>query len=68
MTTTSKILLGVLGAAAAGLAIGILIAPEKGKDLRDKLKKGVTDWASDLKNNMKKNTSKYERDVSEATM
>lgn len=37
MTTTSKIVLGVLGAAAAGVAIGLLLAPEKGSDLRTKI-------------------------------
>jgi gas vesicle protein len=45
MTTKSKVLLGIVGAAAAGVVIGLLIAPDKGKDTRKKLKKTAGDWA-----------------------
>lgn len=48
MTTTSKIVLGVLGAAAAGVAIGMLVAPEKGCDLRDKIAGSARTWADDF--------------------
>lgn len=48
MTTKMKVALGILGAVAAGVAIGILIAPEKGKDTRKKLKKTAGDWAENL--------------------
>lgn len=48
MTTKSKVLLGILGAAAAGVVIGLLIAPEKGKDMRKKLRKTAGDWADNL--------------------
>ena len=48
MTNTSKIVLGVLGAAAAGVAIGMLIAPEKGSELRTKLADNAKTWADDL--------------------
>ena len=48
MTKGSKILLGVLGAAAAGVAIGLLVAPEKGSDIRKKIKKTANDWADNL--------------------
>ena len=44
MTNTSKIILGVVGAAAVGVAIGMLLAPEKGSDIRKK----ITDTAGDL--------------------
>jgi gas vesicle protein len=44
MTSTSKIILGVVGAAAVGVAIGMLLAPEKGADIRKK----ISDTASDL--------------------
>ena len=37
MSTQSKVILGILGAAAAGVVIGLLIAPEKGEDMRKKL-------------------------------
>ena len=48
MNTKSKVLLGILGAAAAGVVIGLLIAPEKGKDMRKKIRKTAGDWADNL--------------------
>ena len=48
MTTKSKIILGLVGAAAAGVVIGLLIAPEKGADLRQKVKDTAGDWAGQL--------------------
>jgi gas vesicle protein len=48
MTSRNKVLLGILGAAAAGVVIGMLVAPEKGKDMRKKLKKTAGDWADNL--------------------
>ncbi|MBO9659251.1 MAG: YtxH domain-containing protein [Chitinophagaceae bacterium] len=48
MTTKSKVLLGILGAAAAGVVIGLLIAPEKGSDTRKKIKNTAGDWADSL--------------------
>ena len=44
MTTTSKIIFGLLGAAAAGIAIGMLLEPEKSAEIRKK----IGDTASDL--------------------
>lgn len=48
MSNRNKILLGVLGAAAAGVVVGLLIAPEKGKDMRKKIKDTAGDWADNL--------------------
>jgi gas vesicle protein len=48
MSTKSKVLLGILGAAAAGVVIGLLIAPEKGSDTRKKIKRTAGDWADNL--------------------
>jgi gas vesicle protein len=48
MTTRNKVLLGILGAAAAGVVIGLLIAPEKGSDTRKKIKNTAGDWADNL--------------------
>jgi len=45
MTNTSKIIFGLLGAAAAGVAIGMLMAPEKGADMRKKISDGANDLA-----------------------
>jgi gas vesicle protein len=67
MTTTSKIILGIVGAAAAGVAIGMLVAPEKTKELCNKLTSGITDWAGDLKNSIAKTVTGVEEQVTEAT-
>ena len=48
MTTTTKIALGVLGAAAAGVVIGLLIAPDKGSETRRRLSKTTSGWADGL--------------------
>lgn len=50
MSTGSKIALGIIGAAAAGVVIGLLLAPEKGTEMRKKLKKTAGDWADNLTN------------------
>ena len=48
MTTRSKIGLGIIGAAAAGVVIGLLLAPEKGSDTRKKIKQTAGGWADSL--------------------
>ena len=48
MTTTSKIALGIFGALAAGVCIGLLVAPDKGKDIRKKIKDNTGAWVNDL--------------------
>lgn len=48
MSSKNKVILGILGAAAAGVVIGLLIAPEKGKDIRKKIKQTAGDWADNL--------------------
>jgi gas vesicle protein len=48
MNTTSKVILGILGAAAAGVVIGMLVAPEKGTDTRKRLKKTAEEWADSM--------------------
>lgn len=44
MKTTTQVILGLAVAAAAGAALGMLFAPEKGKDLQNKIKDGAQDW------------------------
>ncbi len=44
MNTTSKMILGITVAAAAGAALGLLLAPEKGTDLQKKIKVGAAEW------------------------
>ena len=48
MSNQSKIVLGLLGAVVAGVAIGILIAPEKGSEVRKKLRKTTEGWVDSL--------------------
>ena len=50
MTTGTKVVLGILGAAAAGVAIGMLIAPEKGSEMRARIKKSAGDWVDNMSN------------------
>jgi len=50
MTTGTKVFLGILGAAAAGVVIGMLIAPEKGSEMRARIKKSAGDWVDNLSN------------------
>jgi gas vesicle protein len=50
MNTTGKFVLGLLGAAAAGTVIGLLIAPDKGTETRKKMIEGVGKFAIDLAN------------------
>lgn len=48
MSTSTKIALGVFGALAAGVIIGLMIAPEKGTEMRQRIKKTAEDWADQL--------------------
>ena len=48
MNTTTKVILGLTAAAAAGAAIGLLLAPEKGSDLRKKIKDGAKNLMNDF--------------------
>jgi gas vesicle protein len=50
MNTTGKFVLGLLGAAAAGTVVGLLIAPDKGSETRKKMIEGVGKFAIDLAN------------------
>ena len=50
MTTGTKVVLGILGAAAAGVVIGMLIAPEKGSEMRTRIKKSAGDLVDNLSN------------------
>ncbi|MBC7887723.1 MAG: YtxH domain-containing protein [Ferruginibacter sp.] len=46
MSNPNKVILGLLGAAAAGVMIGILLAPDKGGEVRKKIADKATDFAS----------------------
>jgi gas vesicle protein len=59
MSTKTKLVLGILGAAAAGVVIGLLIAPEKGTDMRKRVKQTAGDWADQLTNLFNKSRDGY---------
>ena len=48
MKNTTKIVLGLAVAAAAGAAIGMLLAPEKGTDLQKKIKDRANNWLDEF--------------------
>jgi gas vesicle protein len=48
MNSTGKVILAIIGAAAAGAIIGMLVAPEKGSDLRKKISDATSDWSNQL--------------------
>jgi gas vesicle protein len=46
--STTKMIVGILGAAAAGVIIGMLTAPEKGEDIRKNIKRTADDWIDEI--------------------
>ena len=48
MSGKTKLILGLVGAAAVGVCVGILLAPEKGADTRQRIKTTATDWTDQL--------------------
>ena len=48
MSARTKLVLGLVGAAAAGVVIGLLLAPDSGTATRKKISSTATDWGSHL--------------------
>lgn len=48
MSAKTKMILGLVGAAAVGVAIGILLAPESGVNTRQKIATKAGDWGNSL--------------------
>lgn len=48
MSSTTKIILGMLAAAAAGAAVGILLAPDKGSATRQRIKDNFNSWCDEV--------------------
>ena len=48
MSARSKLVLGLIGAAAAGVVVGLLLAPDSGTATRKKISSTATDWGSHL--------------------
>jgi gas vesicle protein len=49
MNDNSKVLVGLLVGLAAGAALGLLFAPEKGSETRDKLSQSLKDLGDSIK-------------------
>ncbi len=48
MSSKTKLVLGLVGAAAAGVIVGLLLAPDSGNETRKKIKGTAGDWTSHL--------------------
>jgi gas vesicle protein len=48
MNSNAKTILGILAAGAVGVAVGMLLAPEKGSDLRKSIKGSIDDLGEQL--------------------
>jgi gas vesicle protein len=46
MTQKTKLIVGIIGAAAAGVAIGMLLAPDSGNNTRRTIGRTAGSWAS----------------------
>ena len=49
MNNNSKVLVGLLAGLAAGAALGLLFAPEKGTETRDRLSQSLKDLGDSIK-------------------
>ena len=67
MTTTTKVILGLVGAAAVGAAVGMLLAPEKGSDIRQKVKDAANDFAVQLADLFAEGKSEFNNIKNKAT-
>ena len=65
MTTTTKVILGLIGAAAVGAAVGMLLAPEKGSDLRKNIADTAGKWSDKLSETFSKSRDGVKRAVSQ---
>lgn len=48
MTQKTKLIVGIIGAAAAGVAIGMLLAPDSGNNTRRTIGRTAGSWAFSL--------------------
>lgn len=60
MKNSGNIFIGILAAATAGVVIGMLIAPEKGEDLRKNIKNSTGDWSKKLGDLMAEGKDQFE--------
>ena len=59
----SNVVLGLLGAAAAGATLGVLLAPDKGSETRKKIATKGNDLKNNLKNSFGNLTNKASEEI-----
>ena len=64
MKNSGNVLIGIVAAAAAGVVIGMIVAPQKGKNLRKDINKSAADVAKKLGDLLAKGKEKYEELIS----
>jgi gas vesicle protein len=67
MNSTGKVVLAIIGAAAAGAIIGMLVAPEKGSDLRKRITDATGDWSNQLSSLLEQGKAQLENLKQSAT-
>lgn len=60
MKNSGSIFIGIIAAATAGVIIGMLIAPEKGQDLRKNIKDVAGDWTKRLGDLLAEGNEQYQ--------
>ena len=60
---TGSILIGIIAAATAGVLVGMLIAPEKGEDIRKNIKNAVGDWTKKLSNSIINGKEEFDEEL-----
>jgi gas vesicle protein len=66
MKNSGNIFIGIIAAATAGVVIGMLIAPEKGEDLRKNIKDSAGDWTKKINQLLSEGKSQLDRFTSSA--
>ncbi|MFC4870784.1 YtxH domain-containing protein [Negadavirga shengliensis] len=62
---TGKAITGILAGIASGLVLGVLFAPQKGRDIRKKMIRKGEDFADAIDNRIDQKFEEYERRVDE---
>ena len=63
MNDNSKVLIGLLAGLAAGAALGLLFAPDKGSETRDKLGQSLKDFGDSIKGKLRDVEDEYSNEV-----